>query len=223
VAATELRRRGVPDATVARLPAYLRVLAAMADRGVRSTSSEELAAAVGVHSAKVRKDLSQLGTYGVRGVGYDVQHLSLEISRELGMTREWAVVIVGMGHLGRALAGHRGFFARGFRVAGLFDVDPAVIGERVGELTIQDLADLPGTVRGRDAIGVIATPESAAQQVADALVAAGVSSILNLAGGNLAVPDAVDVRPVEVAAELQILAFLRQRRDFDVDLERVAP
>jgi len=195
----------------------------MADRGVRSTSSEELAAAVGVHSAKVRKDLSQLGTYGVRGVGYDVQHLSLEISRELGMTREWAVVIVGMGHLGRALAGHRGFFARGFRVAGLFDVDPAVIGERVGELTIQDLADLPGTVRGRDAIGVIATPESAAQQVADALVAAGVSSILNLAGGNLAVPDAVDVRPVEVAAELQILAFLRQRRDFDVDLERVAP
>ncbi|GAA1780974.1 MAG: redox-sensing transcriptional repressor Rex [Actinobacteria bacterium] len=223
MAATELRRRGVPDATVARLPAYLRVLAAMADRGVRSTSSEELAAAVGVHSAKVRKDLSQLGTYGVRGVGYDVQHLSLEISRELGMTREWAVVIVGMGHLGRALAGHRGFFARGFRVAGLFDVDPAVIGERVGELTIQDLADLPGTVRGRDAIGVIATPESAAQQVADALVAAGVSSILNLAGGNLAVPDAVDVRPVEVAAELQILAFLRQRRDFDVDLERVAP
>ena len=223
MAATELRRRGVPDATVARLPAYLRVLAAMADRGVRSTSSEELAAAVGVHSAKVRKDLSQLGTYGVRGVGYDVQHLSLEISRELGMTREWAVVIVGMGHLGRALAGHRGFFARGFRVAGLFDVDPAVIGERVGELTIQDLADLPGTVRGRDAIGVIATPESAAQQVADALVAAGVSSILNLAGGNLAVPDTVDVRPVEVAAELQILAFLRQRRDFDVDLERVAP
>ena len=223
MAATELRRRGVPDATVARLPAYLRVLAAMADRGVRSTSSEELAAAVGMHSAKVRKDLSQLGTYGVRGVGYDVQHLSLEISRELGMTREWAVVIVGMGHLGRALAGHRGFFARGFRVAGLFDVDPAVIGERVGELTIQDLADLPGTVRGRDAIGVIATPESAAQQVADALVAAGVSSILNLAGGNLAVPDAVDVRPVEVAAELQILAFLRQRRDFDVDLERVAP
>lgn len=223
MAATELRRRGVPDATVARLPAYLRVLAAMADRGVRSTSSEELAAAVGVHSAKVRKDLSQLGTYGVRGVGYDVQHLSLEISRELGMTREWAVVIVGMGHLGRALAGHRGFFARGFRVAGLFDVDPAVIGERVGELTIQHLADLPGTVRGRDAIGVIATPESAAQQVADALVAAGVSSILNLAGGNLAVPDAVDVRPVEVAAELQILAFLRQRRDFDVDLERVAP
>lgn len=221
--ATELRRRGVPEATVARLPAYLRVLAGMAERGVHNTSSEDLAAAAGVQSAKVRKDLSHLGTYGVRGVGYDVEHLSLEISRELGMTRDWAVVIVGMGHLGRALAGHRGFVTRGFQVAGLFDADPTVIGEQVGELTIRALIDLPAVVAGRDAIGVIATPQSAAAEVADLLVAAGVTSILNLAGGTLALPDHVDVRPVELAGELQILAFHKQRRALAVDLAQVAP
>lgn len=220
--ATDLRR-GVPEATVARLPAYLRVLAAMSARGVRSTSSEELASAAGVQSAKVRKDLSHLGTYGVRGVGYEVEHLSMEISRELGMTRQWAVVIVGMGHLGRALAGHGGFYARGFEVAGLFDSDPAVIGEQVGSLTIRGMDDLPEVIAGRDSIGVIATPESAAQMVADLLVAAGVSSILHLAGGSLTVPEGVDLRPVELAGELQILAFHRQRRDLEVELGQVAP
>ncbi len=194
----------------------------MAARGVRSTSSDELATAVGVHSAKVRKDLSQLGTYGVRGVGYDVAHLSMEIARELGMTRDWSLVIVGMGNLGRALAGHGGFASRGFRVAALCDNDPAVIGQRVGETTIVSLSALSDVIDAESAIGIITTPPHAAQQVAEALVAAGIRSILNFAGGALTLPEDVDVRPVDVASELQILAFHNQRR-IQPDLARAAP
>ncbi len=112
------RARGIPDATVARLPVYLRALGALAEDGVSTVSSEELAAAAGVNSAKLRKDLSYLGSYGTRGVGYDVEYLVYQISRELGLTQDWPVVIVGVGHLGHALANYGGFASRGFRVAG---------------------------------------------------------------------------------------------------------
>ncbi len=121
---TPMPRRGIPDATVARLPDYLRVLGTMSARGIPSTSSEELATAAGVRSAKVRKDLSYLGTYGVRGVGYDVEHLAFQIATELGLAKDWPVVIVGLGNLGRALASYSGLAARGFRVVGLYDRDP---------------------------------------------------------------------------------------------------
>ncbi|MFZ5849966.1 MAG: redox-sensing transcriptional repressor Rex [Actinomycetota bacterium] len=208
-----VRGRGVPEATVARLPVYLRALTALADRGVVTVSSEELAAAAGVNSAKLRKDLSYLGSYGTRGVGYDVEYLVYQISRELGLTQDWGVVIVGIGNLGHALANYGGFLSRGFRVVALLDTDPVRVGERVGDLRIRHLRDLDQVVREeRVAIGVIATPAAAAQDVCDRLVAAGVTSILNFAPVVLAVGDGVDVRKVDLSIELQILAFHEQRK-----------
>lgn len=198
---------------MARLPVYLRALTALADRGVVTVSSEELAAAAGVNSAKLRKDLSYLGSYGTRGVGYDVEYLVYQISRELGLTQDWGVVIVGIGNLGHALANYGGFLSRGFRVVALLDTDPVRVGERVGDLQIRHLHDLAAVVREeRVAIGVIATPAAAAQDVCDRLVAAGVTSILNFAPVVLAVGDGVDVRKVDLSIELQILAFHEQRK-----------
>ncbi|MBA3233462.1 MAG: redox-sensing transcriptional repressor Rex [Propionibacteriales bacterium] len=205
--------RGIPEATVARLPVYLRALVLMSDNDVSTASSEDLATAAGVNSAKLRKDLSYLGTYGTRGVGYDVNYLRYQIAREIGLTQDWPVVIVGIGNLGHALANYSGFASRGFQVAALLDSDPARVGEPVGDLQISALDDLDAIVRERAvAIGVIATPAEAAQGVCDRLVAAGVSSILNFAPAVLTVPDHVDVRKVDLSIELQILAYHEQRK-----------
>lgn len=215
-----LTGRGIPDATVARLPVYHRVLMAMLDAGVTTVSSEELASACGVTSAKLRKDLSHLGSYGTRGVGYDVQFLSYHIARELGITQPWGVVIVGVGNLGHALVSYRGFASRGFRVVGLVDTHPDIVGESVSVgdvvIAVSAMSDLESVVReGGAHIGVIATPAEAAQDVCDRLVEAGVRSILNFAPVHLAVPDDVEVRKVDLAVELQILAFHEQRRSDD--------
>src|SRR5687768_7814578 len=173
-------RRRIPEATVARLPVYLRSLVEMADAKTTTISSERLAELAGVNAAKVRKDLSYLGSYGTRGVGYDVEFLLYQISRELGLTQDWPVVIVGLGNLGHALANYRGFMARGFRIVALVDADPSKVGEPIGDLTVRHLDDLPEVAeQEHPAIGVIATPAPAAQSVADRLVAAGVSAILN--------------------------------------------
>lgn len=206
-------RRGIPDATVARLPEYLRALTTFAERGISSVSSEELSAAVGVRSAKLRKDLSYLGSYGVRGVGYEVDHLAYQISRELGLTQDWPVAIVGMGNLGHALAAYSGFATRGFRVVALFDQDERLIGQTIAGVAVQPMALLPRLARARRlTIGVIATPASSAQEVCDALVGAGVHSILNFAPCVLTVPAGVAVRKVDLSTELQILAFHEQRK-----------
>jgi redox-sensing transcriptional repressor len=206
-------QREIPEATVTRLPVYLRALSAFDDRGVASVSSEELASAAGVGSAMLRKDLSHLGSYGVRGVGYDVEYLRYQISREIGLAQEWAVVIVGVGNLGHALGGYGGFATRGFRVVALLDADPALVGEPVGDLTVRPVDDLDAVLAtSGPCIGVIATPPSAAQDVADRLVAAGVRSILNFAPCVLSVPPDVEVRKVDLSTELQILAYHGQRR-----------
>ena len=206
-------RRGIPDATVARLPEYLRALTGFAERGITSVSSEELAAAAGVRSAKLRKDLSHLGSYGVRGVGYEVDHLAYQISRELGLTQDWPVAIVGMGNLGHALAAYSGFATRGFRVVALLDQDPALHGEQIAGLPVRPMEALPALVAEQGlAIGVIATPAASAQDVCNQLVSAGVSSILNFAPSVLVVPEGVDVRRVDLSTELQILAFHEQRK-----------
>jgi redox-sensing transcriptional repressor len=207
------RPRGIPEATVARLPVYLRALSALQDHGIPTVSSEDLAAAAGVGSAKLRKDLSYLGSYGTRGVGYDVDYLVYQVSRELGLTQDWPVVIVGIGNLGHALANYGGFASRGFHIAALLDADPARVGEMVAGLAVRHMSDLERVVPGLGpAIGVIATPATAAQEVCDRLVAAGVRSILNFAPLVLAVPEEVDVRKVDLAIELQILAFHEQRK-----------
>jgi redox-sensing transcriptional repressor len=213
-ARVERSERDIPDATIARLPIYLRALTALSDRSVTTVSSEELAGAAGVNSAKLRKDLSYLGTYGTRGVGYDVDYLRYHIAREIGLTQDWAVVIVGIGNLGHALAKYSGFASRGFRIVALLDSDPARVGERVGNLKISALDDLDDIVaRCAVAIGVIATPAAAAQEVCDRLVACGVSSVLNFAPAVLTVPDHVDVRKVDLSIELQILAYHEQRKN----------
>ncbi len=204
---------GIPEATVARLPVYLRALYALADRDIATVSSEELAAAAGVNSAKLRKDLSHLGSYGTRGVGYDVEYLVYQVSRELGLTQDWPVVIVGAGNLGRALANYGGFASRGFRIAALLDCDPAVVGTTIARHTVRSAADIEDVVATHAvSIGVIATPAAAAQDVCDRLLAAGVTSILNFAPVVLNVPSGVDVRKVDLSIELQILAFHAQRR-----------
>lgn len=207
------RDRGIPEATVARLPLYLRALNGMAERGVATVSSEDLAVAAGVNSAKLRKDLSHLGSYGTRGVGYDVEYLVYQISRELGLTQDWAVAIVGVGNLGRALANYGGFVSRGFRVAALLDADPEIVGDAIAGLNVEHIDELEAVIKRRGvSIVVLATPAAAAQELCDRVIAVGVTSILNFAPVVLSVPDSVDVRKVDLSIELQILAFHEQRK-----------
>ena len=204
--------RHIPEATVARLPVYLRALLEVAEQKTATISSERLADMAGVNAAKVRKDLSYLGSYGTRGVGYDVEYLLYQISRRLGLTQDWPVVIIGIGNLGHALANYRGFAARGFRVVGLFDSDPRKVGERIGDREVFAMSDLVEIVKGENvAIGVIATPAGVAQEVADQLVDSGVTSILNFAPAVLSVPPHVSIRKVDLSIELQILSFYQQR------------
>src|ERR1700733_6470711 len=204
---------GIPEATVARLPVYLRGLYPLAEHGVTTVASDELARSAGVNSAKLRKDLSHLGSYGIRGVGYDVEYLVYQVSRALGLNQNWAVVIVGAGNLGRALARYGGFVTRGFRIAALLDSDQSLVGREVGTVAVRHAGELEEIVATSGiAIGVIAVPAGAAQAVCDRLVAAGVTSILNFAPLVLTVPEGVDVRKVDLSIELQILAFHAQRR-----------
>ena len=208
-----MRERAIPEATVARLPLYLRSLVDMTERGMETVSSEGLASAAGVNSAKVRKDLSYLGSYGTRGVGYDVEYLIYQISRELGLTQDWNCAIIGVGNLGRALANYRGFGERGFQIVAVLDVDRSKIGQKVNDMVVEDFGDVDRIAKEREiAIGVIATTAAAAQDACDRLVAAGVKSILNFAPTVLQVPDDVSLRKVDLSIELQILSFYEQRK-----------
>ena len=207
------RTRRIPEATVARLPVYLQLLVEQSELGIDSISSDGLAELAGVNAAKVRKDLSYLGSYGTRGVGYEVDYLVYQIRRELGLEHEWPVVIVGAGNLGQALAGYGGFNERGFPVAGIVDIDPAKLDTVVGGVRVRPLSDLAQIVSSKGvSIGVVATPPGAAQDAADRLVKVGVTSILNFAPVVLSVPAGVTVRKVDLAVELQILSYHEQRR-----------
>ena len=158
-----VRSRPIPEATVARLPVYLRVLGELTSQQIQTVSSEQLAEAAGVNPPKVRKDLSYLGSYGTRGVGYDVEYLTYQISRELGLTQDWPVAIVGMGNLGQALSGYKGFPERGFRISALFDKDDSRIGQLVGDLEIEHVDDLETSLKEKGiSIAIIATPAVAA-------------------------------------------------------------
>lgn len=204
---------GLPPATVARLPVYLRELDLLSRAGVEVVSSGALAEAVRVSPAQLRKDLSHLGSYGTRGVGYDVALLQSQIGREIGSTHEWPVVIVGLGNLGRALAGYSGFSSRGFRIVALVDANPALVGTEVNGIQISAVADLEDVVaRTKAVIAVLATPADVAQRVVDRLVRQGVTSILSFAPAVLTVPDDVTVRKVDLGQELQILAYHEQRK-----------
>jgi redox-sensing transcriptional repressor len=209
----DLASRAVPDAAVGRLAVYLRVLTSMIEQGVTTMSSEELAGAAGVNSATLRKDLSYVGSYGTRGVGYDTARLVEHIERLLGLTRHHSVAVVGIGNLGHALANYGGFPDRGFPVTALFDLEADLIGVPVGGLPVDHVDSIPAVCAEREVtIGVICTPAAAAQWVCDLLVAGGVRCILNFAPVVLQVPDDVEVRRVDLAVELQILSFYQARR-----------
>ncbi|MFD1213856.1 redox-sensing transcriptional repressor Rex [Arthrobacter sp. GCM10027362] len=204
--------RKIPPASLARLPIYLRALNALLADSVERVSSEELAEAAGVKSAMLRKDLSYLGSFGTRGVGYDVQFVSRKISALLGLTQEWRVAIVGAGNLGRALARYSGFTTRGFEVVALFDADRSIIGTQVGWLKVSDVDSLEAELeRSGTNMAVLSVPAAVAQELCDRLVAAGVTSILSFAPVVLQVPPHVQVRKVDMGTELQILAYHAQR------------
>jgi redox-sensing transcriptional repressor len=184
------------------------VLEEVEAEGKRMISSHRLAEREGITSAQVRKDLSYFGSFGRRGLGYNVQHLREEIRGILGLDRRWKVVVVGAGNIGAALVSYRGFERQGFDVIGLFDRDPARVGQRIGDLVVRDVDALAATAaQAPFEIGVIATPLKAAQEIADLLVAAGVRGILNFAPRKLFVPSHVALRTVDMTMEFESLSF----------------
>lgn len=198
----------LPRAAVARMPVYLRVLSQLSTSGLTRVSSAQLAEAASVSPDVLRRDLSGLGHLGRRGVGYPVEVLRQAISQALGLNRDQAVVLVGAGHLGTALAGYTGFAERGLRICAVVDADVALAGTTCGPLTVQPLADLPRVAESTGArLAILAVPAAAAQEVADLLVRAGAKGILNFAAVELSVPADVSVRAVDLSAELQLLAF----------------
>jgi redox-sensing transcriptional repressor len=211
--ATSPRRRKIPTAAVNRLPVYLQILSDLQLTETTQVSSDQLAALANVNAAKVRKDLSYLGTYGTRGVGYEVAFLIYQIKRELGLLTEWKTIVVGAGNLGSAITVNGGFASRGFPVVAIFDVDPRKIGSKVGDLVVRHLDEMKDFVRTNAVhIGVLAVPSTAAQAVADELIAAGIGSLLNFAPVVLTTPSSVSVRNVDLGVELQILGYHEQSR-----------
>lgn len=202
----------ISAATVGRLPTYLRALMELASADAATVSSDRLAELVGVNPATVRRDLASLDITGTRGVGYDVKYLVFEISVELGLNQEWPVAVIGAGNLGRALANYAGLSERGFPIRCLFDIDRSKVGTEVAGIPIRHLDELESVAAEQGiTMGVIATPAGGAQEAADALVSAGLTSILNFTAHPIVVPERVVVRRVDLATELQILSFYQQR------------
>ena len=202
----------IPEATLARLPVYMRSLVEMADEGISTVSSRQLADLAGVNAAKVRKDLSHLGAHGKRGVGYDVDRLLAEIGGALGGSLT-PVVIVGAGNLGRALSRYDGFMAGGFPVVAVVDSDRSLEGREISGVSITHVDHMDGVVRATGSrLGIVATPAHAAQEAVDRLVAAGLRSILNFAPAVVSVPPGVQLRKVDLATELQILGYYEHVR-----------
>jgi len=198
----------IADSTVRRLSIYLRFLEDFEKRGIATISSDELAARGGTTSAQVRKDLSFFGSFGKRGLGYSVAKLSARLRQILGLEREWQVIIIGAGKIGAALAQYHGFAQRGFRIVAVYDSDPAKVGRSVDGLVIRPLASLPDEAKHQPPdIAVLAVPATAAQEVADMVVKAGIRAILNFAPHQLQVPDTVAVKAVNMAMELEGLSF----------------
>jgi redox-sensing transcriptional repressor len=204
----------IPEATVLRLPVYQRILTELVRAGTRTVSSEQLAELARVNAAKVRKDLSLLGSFGTRGSGYDPDFLIAQIDRALGLDETCSVAIVGIGNLGRALTNSAGFASRGCQVTSLFDVDPGVVGEEIRGMKVRHMDEIARLRAGEcPDIGVITTPGWAAQGVAEMLVRVGVTSLLNFAPRVLHVPSQVHVRYVDLSIELQVLGFYRARQE----------
>jgi redox-sensing transcriptional repressor len=204
----------VPDIIVSRLPVYLRALQRLADAGVVTTSSQELGEKVGISAAQIRKDLSQFGEFGKQGTGYYTPFLIERLSKILKVEQVWDVAVIGMGELGSAIVRYQGFGNRGFRVAMCFDNDPTKIGKQVCadnpscSFVIRDIKDLVQNVREANIkLAMLCTPASAAQDVVDKLVEAGIRGILNYAPLRLITPPRVKVQHIDPAIYLQRMTF----------------
>jgi redox-sensing transcriptional repressor len=198
----------VPDIVVGRLPLYLRALSQMLEEGKTITSSQELGERLGISSAQIRKDLSQFGEFGKQGTGYSITYLTEQLRLILKVDRLWDVALVGVGDLGRAVANYAGFQHRGFRIAAMYDNDPAKIGKQVGPFVIEDSAELVEQVRRKGIhVAMLAVPAAAAQEVTDRLVEAGIHAILCYAPTSIAVPDRVKVQYIDPVLHLQRMTY----------------
>ena len=209
--------RKIADSTVRRLSLYLRFLEEFEGRGVATVSSDALAQRGGTTSAQVRKDLSFFGSFGKRGLGYDVHELATTMRQILGLGRRYRVALVGAGKIGSALAQYRGFKQRGFDIVSIFDADPAKVGKKWNDLPVQDIGALPGSLKKEPVdIAVLVTPAESAQGVTDVMVHAGIKAILNFAPIQLNVPEDVSVKNVNLALELETLSYALAHRNGDV-------
>ncbi|MGI6207314.1 MAG: redox-sensing transcriptional repressor Rex [Anaerolineae bacterium] len=204
----------VPDMVVARLPLYLRTLRHMEGEGRLVTSSQELAARLGLSSAQIRKDLSYFGKFGKQGTGYDTANLRAQLEKILGVDRRWPMILVGVGALGQAIMHYGGFYARGFYIAHVFDSDPTKVGQNVSGHQVLPSEQIPDRIREDGIrIAIVAVPAQAAQSVADELVAAGIEAILNYAPISLTVPSHVQVQQIDPVIHLQHMAYYLAARD----------
>ena len=198
----------IAESTVRRLSLYLRFLEEFEARGQTTVSSGELARSGGTTSAQVRKDLSFFGSFGKRGLGYGVRDLLTSIREILGLEQPWPVIIIGAGKIGAALAQYRGFTSRGFHVVGVYDSDPAKVGMQLGTLSVRADRDLERDIaEHKPRMAVLAVPAEAAQPIVDRVVAAGINAILSFAPAPLLAPEGVKIRAVNMATELEILAY----------------
>lgn len=198
----------IPDIIIGRLPIYMRALQRMSEKGILTTSSQELGEHVGISAAQIRKDISQFGEFGKQGTGYHIPFLLDKLRSILKVDRVWDVALVGAGDMGHALARYQGFLDRGFQIVMVFDNDAQKVGEKVGEFVVQDMAALAEAVRKADVkIAMLTVPAAAAQEVADQLVKAGVKAILNYAPISLNVPPDVKVQHIDPATHLQRMTY----------------
>jgi redox-sensing transcriptional repressor len=203
-----MKKREIPDIIVSRLPVYLRALRRMQAREQQNTSSQELGDQVGISAAQIRKDLSQFGEFGKQGTGYNIAFLIGKLCEILQVEHVWDVALVGMGDMGHALARYQGFHDRGFRVAMVFDNDPAKVGERVGEFVVQDTHEMVQAIREANVrVAMVCVPASVAQTVTNQLVEAGVKAILNYAPVSVSVPAGVRVQYLDPSIGLQRMTY----------------
>lgn len=198
----------IPDIIIGRLPVYLRALQRMSEKGMKTTSSQELGEHVGISAAQIRKDISQFGEFGKQGTGYSIPFLMDKLREILKINRMWDVAIVGAGELGHALARYQGFANRGFRVVMVFDNDSSRVGEKIGGFRVEDTSKMVERIRAaKIKMAMMTVPASAAQAVADKLVQAGVKAILNYAPASINVPDGVHVQYIDPATHLQRMTY----------------
>lgn len=198
----------IPDIVIGRLPIYLRALNRLVAEGREVTSSHELGQRLGISSAQIRKDLSHFGGFGKQGTGYQIAYLIEQLKQVLQVDREWEVALVGAGDLGRAVAHYKGFLYRGFKIVCVFDNDPNKIGQHIGDLVVQPVADIQTVIPQQQIkMAMIAAPAEAAQEIADQLIEAGVRAILNYAPINLNVPENVHVQHIDPVVHLQRMTY----------------